>query len=139
MDDRQQRFSEELARVEFEFFKHMSTLSGAAVLGGVAIYRELVVERLVLSLALLSFALAAVTAIWGMALVRIELRRLSLEEGVYRNHANALAVVCTPLVGGIMLFLVNTPVMLLNIFVAAVAVSALGLILVWSIGQIRNS
>ncbi len=66
--------NEELSKLHFEFFKHLSTLGVASALAVLAVYRDLVAESFILGVSLLAFALCVFAPLFGMieAITRFE-------------------------------------------------------------------
>ncbi len=106
--DRQRQLSDELRRVEFEFFKHMTTLSGAAVLVILAVYGGFSTDRLALTAALLTFAAAALVSVLGMWLGCYQLRILAQGGDEYQSLSWALVTVYGLFTSGIVSFALNT-------------------------------
>jgi hypothetical protein len=65
--EREELRREELLKLYFEFFKHFTTLSVAAVVVLLAVYREVAAERLRLLLSLGHFGVAVILAVFGIA------------------------------------------------------------------------
>ena len=108
--DRQRELSDELLRIEFEFFKHMATLSGAAVVGVVAIYGGFETDRLTVTTALLTFAAAALVSVWGMWLICYQLSLVAQGKVQYRGLQWAVFLVYGLFGSGLVSFVLNTVV-----------------------------
>lgn len=62
--------------MHFEFYKHLTTLSVAAAVAVVAVYREFVIESAYLGIALIAFGVCAITSLFGMLEAVVGLPRL---------------------------------------------------------------
>ncbi len=102
VEDRRKPGAEEFAKMEFELFKHLTTLSAAVTVAVLAVYREIVVDQLLLVLTLLAFAGAAVLALVGMLEVTGRVQRWSQYGGEYQSFGPLLYVTGGCFVGGIM-------------------------------------
>ena len=65
-EDEKQWVTQELARMDFEFFKHLTTLSAAAVVAVLAVYQEVAFDRWILIITLLFFVVAIALSLTGM-------------------------------------------------------------------------
>ena len=76
-EDEKQWVTQELARMDFEFFKHLTTLSAAAVVAVLAVYREVTFDRFILIVTLLCFAVATALSLAGMQDVTRQMQKWS--------------------------------------------------------------
>ena len=76
-EDEKQWVTQELARMDFEFFKHLTTLSAAAVVAVLAVYQEVAFDRWILIITLLFFVVATGLSLIGMHDVTRQMQKWS--------------------------------------------------------------
>lgn len=86
------RRNEELSKLHFEFFKHLTTLAIAAALAVLAVYRDLIVESFLLGLALSALALCTAVSLFGMLEATTRFERGGAPTHLYKRM-EAVAVI----------------------------------------------
>lgn len=138
--DRRRESLNEILRIEFEFFKHMTTLSGAAVIGVVAISEGFDISGLPVTAALVSFAAAAYISGLGMWISYYQSSLIAQGKGEYRSLTVIVFLVYVLFGGGLLGFLLNAVVFTwLRIALGLVVPVTVGIVALFKFVRARNS
>ena len=120
-EDREEQSRQELLKLLFEFFKHITTLGGAAAVVLLAVYREGIAERELLPSSLVMLGCGVFAAILGMVLAVGRFRKGS---AAGQLDLAMLAVAIALVAGGFIVFIaqiLNIPSWVLVIALIVIA------------------
>jgi hypothetical protein len=128
VEEQEEQRRQELLKLYFEFFKHLTTLGVAAAVVLLALYREGIAERELVAFSLMMFGLASFIAVCGMLMT---VARFRAGKAGGRAFSMLLSLVFVLFSYGLLVFIVqatNTPTWVLYV-VAGALVLVLGFVL----------